>query len=95
MKKVLIHLQGTKYYGIEYKRNKSFRFVCYSDADFARYVDDMASNLGYLMGMGSIVVSWSCKKQATIANSTIEAKYISSWEATCEIVWLQRILQDI
>jgi hypothetical protein len=95
VKKVLRYLQGTKYYGLEYKRNTNFRLVGYSDADFARDVDDKASTSGYLMSMGSIVVSWSCKKQATIANSTTEVEYISSWEATCEIVWLRRILQDL
>jgi hypothetical protein len=47
------------------------------------------------MNMGSTTVSWNCKKQATMATSTIEAKYISAHEATCEIVWLHRILQDL
>jgi hypothetical protein len=47
------------------------------------------------MNMGSAAVSWNCKKQATIATSTVEAEYISAWEATCEIVWLRRILQDL
>ena len=45
--------------------------------------------------MGSTAVAWSCKKQDTIVNSTAEAKCISAWEATCEIVWLRRILQDL
>jgi hypothetical protein len=47
------------------------------------------------MNMGSIVASWSCKKQATLATSTAETKYISAWEATCEIVWLHKVLQDL
>jgi hypothetical protein len=45
--------------------------------------------------MGSTAVSWSCKKQATVATFTVEAEYISAWEATCEIVWLCRVLQDL
>ena len=28
-------------------------------------------------------------------NSTAEVEYISAWEASCEIVWLRRILQDL
>jgi hypothetical protein len=47
------------------------------------------------MNMGSTTISWSCKKQATMVNSSTEAEYISSWEASCEIVWLCRILQDL
>ena len=47
------------------------------------------------MNMGSAAVAWSCKKQDTIVNSIAEAEYISAWEATCEIVWLRRILQDL
>jgi len=47
------------------------------------------------MNMGSAVVSWSCKKQATVATSPAEAEYISAWEAACETVWLRRILQDL
>jgi hypothetical protein len=47
------------------------------------------------MNMDSAVVSWNCKKQATVATSTAGAECISAWEATCEIVWLRRILQDL
>ena len=94
-KRVLKYLQGTKDFGLEFKRNKNFKLVGFSDADFARDVDDRASNSGYLMNMGSAAVAWSCKKQDTIVNSTAEAEYISAWEATCEIVWLRRILQDL
>jgi len=44
------------------------------------------------MNMGSVAVSWSCKKQATMATSSAEEEYILAWEATCEIVYLRRIL---
>ena len=88
-------IQGTKDFGLEFKRNKNFKLVGYSDADFARDVDDKESTSGYLMNMGLAAVAWSCKKRDTIANSTAEAEYISAWEAAYEIVWLRRILQDL
>eukprot|EP00253_Pinus_taeda_P005356 PITA_05356 len=65
------------------------------DADFAGSVDDRASTLGYLMSTGSATMSWSCKKQATVATSSAEAEYISAWEEACEIVWWHKILQDL
>ena len=70
---MLKYLQGTKDFGLEFKRNKNFKLVGYLDVDFTRDVDDKASNLGYLMNMGSGAVAWSCKKQDTIVNSTTEA----------------------
>ena len=56
-KRILQHLQGTKYFGLKYKRNKHFKLVRYTNAYFARDVDDMESTLGYLMSRGSVVVS--------------------------------------
>ena len=72
-KSLLKYLQGTKDFGLEFKRNKNFKLVGYSDADFARDADDRESTLGYLMNMGLAAVAWSCKKQDTIVNSTTEA----------------------
>lgn len=94
-KRVLRYIQGTKDFGLLYTKTKNFVLGGYSDADFAGSIDDRASTSGYLMNMGSAAVSWSCKKQATVATSSAEAEYISAWEAACEIVWLRQILQDL
>lgn len=84
-----------KYFGLLYKKTKNFVLCGFSDADFAGSIHDRASTSGYLMNMGTTAVSWNCKKQATVATSTAEVEYISAWEATCEIFWLRRILQDL
>eukprot|EP00253_Pinus_taeda_P029221 PITA_29221 len=41
------------------------------------------------------VVSWRSHKQSVPADSTIEAKYMAAAEATKEIVWLRKILEDL
>eukprot|EP00253_Pinus_taeda_P003208 PITA_03208 len=94
-KRVLRYIQGTKDFGLLYTKTKIFVLGGYFDADFAGSIDDRASTSGYLMNMGLAAISWSCKKQATVATSSAEAEYISAWEASCEIVWLRRILQDL
>ena len=94
-KRVLRYIQGTKDFGLLYTKTKNFVLGGYFDADFAGNIDDRASRSSYLMNMGSAAVSWSCKKQATVATSSAEAEYISAWEAACEIFWLRRILQDL
>lgn len=52
--------------GHEYKRNKHFKVFVYLDVDFARVVDKMTFTSGYLMRIGSVVVSLSCKKQVKL-----------------------------
>ena len=45
--------------------------------------------------MGSGAVSWSSKKQPTVALSSTEAKYKAACTAACEAVWLRRTLMDV
>jgi hypothetical protein len=48
-----------------------------------------------MFSFGSGVVSWSSKKQPTIALSSIEAKYRGVAIVACEIVWLQKLLSNL
>ena len=47
------------------------------------------------MVIGSGIVSWSSKKQPTVSLSSTEAEYKALCAATCEVVWLRRLLQDV
>ncbi|KAD5803553.1 hypothetical protein E3N88_14913 [Mikania micrantha] len=61
-----------------------------------RYVaNDRKSLSAYLFSLGSGAVAWSSKKHHTVALSSTEAEYISATAATCEAIWLRRILQDL
>jgi len=40
-------------------------------------------------------VSWSLKKQVSVAISSIEAKYVASANATKEAVWLRTLLKEV
>ena len=51
------------------------------------------STSGYTMSLGSAVVSWRSRKQSIPADSTIEAEYVATGEATKEIVWLTKMLE--
>jgi len=77
-KRVLRYIQGTKDFGLLYTKTKIFILGGYSDVNFVGSIDDRASTSGYLMNMGSATVSWSCKKQATVATSSVEVAYISA-----------------
>ena len=65
------------------------------DSDWAGSIDDRRSTSGYVFQLGSKSISWSSKKQATVALSSSEAEYVSATSAACEAVWLRRILKDL
>ncbi len=67
----------------------------YTDVDWASIVSDRRSTSGFMFSFGNGVVSWSNKKQPTIALSNIEAEYRGATIATCEVVWLLKLLSDL
>ena len=40
-------------------------------------------------------MSWSSKKQPTVSLSSTEVEYKALCNATCEAVWIRRILEDV
>ena len=47
------------------------------------------------MSLGSPAVSWRSRKQSVPTDSTTKAEYVAAAEATKEIVWLRKILEDL
>lgn len=60
--------------------------------DWAGDVDTRRSTSGYVFQIGSSTVSWSSRKQATVAKSYTEAEYVALSSATQEAVWLRRLM---
>ena len=47
------------------------------------------------MTLGSAAITWSSKKQTIPADPTTEAECVAAAQATKEIVWLRKILDDL
>ena len=94
-KAVLKYLKGTLDYGIKYTDASIVDLIGYSDSDYLGNPDDRRSTTRYAFSIGSGIVSWSSKKQPTVSMSSTEAEYKALCAATCEVVWLRRILQDV
>eukprot|EP00253_Pinus_taeda_P025068 PITA_25068 len=81
----------------KYARNLLERFrmeQCYSDSDWAGNLDDRRSITGYAFSIRSKVISWCSKKKSTVVLSSCEAEYQALCAATCEAIWLRRLLSD-
>nr|GEW09592.1 ribonuclease H-like domain-containing protein [Tanacetum cinerariifolium] len=50
---------------------------------------------GYCVFLGTSVVFWKSKKQATLFRSSFEAEYKSMASTTCEIIWLGNLLHSL
>ncbi|GAA0184229.1 transmembrane signal receptor [Lithospermum erythrorhizon] len=50
---------------------------------------------GYCLFLGPNLVSWSSKKQPTVARSSSEAEYRALASAAAEITWMQHLLKDL
>eukprot|EP00253_Pinus_taeda_P023664 PITA_23664 len=64
-----------------------------SDWNAAKSV--LRSIIGYAFSLGSGVITWSSKKHNTVSLSSAKAEYQSMCAATCEAIWLQRLLWDV
>src|SRR5712692_3909452 len=65
------------------------------DADWASNVNDRKSTSGFVFMLGGAAISWSSKKQATVALLSTEAEYLAGAHAAKEAVWLRRLLGEL
>ena len=94
-------LKGTLTFGLilgDVQRENQIKtgLVCgYFDSAFMDDTIDRHSTMGYAFFCKGSLVSWSSKKQRTIALSTTEAEYLAGTEAAKEAIWLQQLLTHL
>lgn len=88
------YLKGAKDMKLCFGLN-DLELVGYCDADFAGNIDDKKSTCGNVFLFGGTTVSWLSKKQACIAKSTMEAKYISCSTTVSTAVYAKRFINNL
>ncbi|XP_056690532.1 secreted RxLR effector protein 161-like [Spinacia oleracea] len=78
-----------------YRRTDTLEVVGYSDSDFGGCIDSRKSTSGYVFMLAGGAVSWRSAKQTLTAPSTMEAEFVSCFEATSHGVWLKGFISGL
>jgi hypothetical protein len=60
----------------------NFHLIGYSDSDFDGDIEHGVSTSGYLMNLGSTGITWRSRKQLVLVDSTTDAEYVATSQAT-------------
>jgi hypothetical protein len=67
----------------------------YVDSDMASDKDSRTSITWYVFTIGGLEVSWISKLQKVVSFSTTEQEYVVATEASKEMIWLQRFIEEL
>jgi len=82
-------------YGFNYVGADGVRLIGCMDSNWVGIASDKKSTSGCCFSLGSAVVSWFNRKQMSMALSSAEAKYMAASQASCEALWLRKMLHGL
>ena len=94
-KRILRYLQGTKEFGLFFKKGEKSDLFGFTNSDYAGDSNDRKSTSGYVFMLGTGAVSWSSKKQPIVTLSTTEAEFVAATACACQDIWLKKILEEL
>ncbi|GKB72604.1 putative ribonuclease H-like domain-containing protein [Tanacetum coccineum] len=94
VKRIFRYLKGQPKLGLWYPRDSPFDLEAFSDSDYARASLDRKSTTRGCQFLGKRLISWQCKKQTIVANSTTEAEYVAAANCCGQVLWIQNQMLD-
>ncbi|GJY39707.1 hypothetical protein Tco_0426071, partial [Tanacetum coccineum] len=76
VKRIFRYLKGQPKLGLWYPKDSPFDLEAYTGSDYAGESLDRKSTTGGCQFLRSRLISWQCKKQTVVANSTTETEYV-------------------
>jgi hypothetical protein len=78
VKRILKYVHGTKEFGILLFSSSCIKLIDFFDADFRGCRIDIKSTSGAYFYLGSSLITWSSRKQTSVALSTAETEYVAA-----------------
>jgi hypothetical protein len=95
VKRIFRYLQGTLQMKLQFGATPSKEVLGYRDADWGGDLEDRRSTTGFVFMIGGAAISWSSKRQPTIALSTTEAEYMANTQAIKETIGITKLMMDL
>ena len=92
---VVGYIKNTLDYGLTYSRDFDISPTAFVDADYGGCRDTWRSTSGYVFMMAGGPVTWSSKRQATVALSTVEAEYVAMSRCAQQMSWMHSWLNEV
>jgi hypothetical protein len=89
VKIIMRYLILTPNLGLWYPKGSQFDLIGYFDVYYAGCKVDMKSTSGTCKFLGRFLVSWSLKKQNSVALSTAEAEYVTAGSYCAQLLWMR------
>jgi hypothetical protein len=93
-KRILRYLKHTQNVSLWYPKGAKFEFIGYSDPYYAGCKVERRSTSGTCQLLGRSLVSWSSKKQNSVALSIAKAECIAAGSCCAQILWIKATLKD-
>ncbi|GKB84846.1 putative ribonuclease H-like domain-containing protein, partial [Tanacetum coccineum] len=94
VKRIFRYLKGQPKLGLWYPRDLPFDLEAFSDSDYVGASLNRKSTTGGCQFLGKRLISWQCKKQTIVANSTNESKYVAAANCCGQVLWIQNQMLD-
>ncbi|GJV19766.1 hypothetical protein Tco_1368786 [Tanacetum coccineum] len=94
VKRIFRYLKGQPKLGLWYPKDSPFDFEAYTDSNYAGASLDRKSTTGGCQFLERRFISWQCKKQTIVANSTTKAEYVVASSCCGHVLWIQNQMLD-
>ncbi|GKE67585.1 hypothetical protein Tco_1521746 [Tanacetum coccineum] len=88
VKRIFRYLKGQPTLGLWYLKDSPFDLVAYTNSDYNGASLDRKSIIGGCQFLGCRLISWQCKKQIVVVNSTTEAEYVAASSCCGQVLWI-------
>nr|GEY23892.1 putative ribonuclease H-like domain-containing protein [Tanacetum cinerariifolium] len=94
VKRIFRYLKGQHKLGLWYPKDSPLDLMAYTDSDYAGASLDRKSTIGGYQFLRCRLISWQCKKQTVVANSSTEAEYVVASSYCGQVLLIQNQLLD-